>query len=324
MGRPEDDSITHYKILRRNRATQDPGQFNVLEENTGSGAVSYTDGTVEPEIRYVYRVKAVNINGESRQSSYTRADTPAAPVPPAAPTGLTAGSVTHESVTLTWDDPDDDSITGYRVLRRERSDGTELEAIEEDTGSADNTYTDDTVEPERPYEYRIIAINDDGLSGESNSANADTLPPPMPAGSSQDVLKEEGKGSRSGNPWGCAGRSDHPHESTRSPGLGYVQAKAHIVCDQTPPSGHTEEIFQDLSVWDGSWVTIAQNTSNCPSGTGSPSCYPNSTAPYNMMTAYVNEPCEVGSRKTLLAVSNLHIDCWGEQLLRRYLQPESG
>ena len=89
------------------------------------------------------------------------------------------------------------------------------------------------------------------------------------------------------------------------------QAKAHIVCDQTPPSGHTEQIFQDLSVWDGSWVTIAQNTSNCPSGTGSPSCYPNSTAPQNMMTAYVNEPREVGSTKHYLQLATYTLTAGG-------------
>ena len=37
---------------------------------------------------------------------------------PAAPTGLTAPSFTHSSVTLSWDDPGDSSITGYRILRR--------------------------------------------------------------------------------------------------------------------------------------------------------------------------------------------------------------
>lgn len=39
---------------------------------------------------------------------------------PAKPTGLT-GTVTHDSVTLTWDDPEDGSITGYQILRRDRS-----------------------------------------------------------------------------------------------------------------------------------------------------------------------------------------------------------
>ena len=39
--------------------------------------------------------------------------------PPERPTGLT-GTVKHNQVSLTWDDPDDDSITGYQILRRNR------------------------------------------------------------------------------------------------------------------------------------------------------------------------------------------------------------
>ena len=36
---------------------------------------------------------------------------------PAKPTGLSA-TATHDRVTLTWDDPNDDSVTGYVILRR--------------------------------------------------------------------------------------------------------------------------------------------------------------------------------------------------------------
>ena len=38
--------------------------------------------------------------------------------PPATPTGLT-GTFTHESVSLSWDDPGDPSITSYQILRRQ-------------------------------------------------------------------------------------------------------------------------------------------------------------------------------------------------------------
>ena len=37
--------------------------------------------------------------------------------PPAAPTGLTVARVGHSVLTLTWNDPQDERITGYRVLR---------------------------------------------------------------------------------------------------------------------------------------------------------------------------------------------------------------
>ena len=37
--------------------------------------------------------------------------------PPAAPTGLTASEVTHDSVSLSWTAPSRGTVTGYRVLR---------------------------------------------------------------------------------------------------------------------------------------------------------------------------------------------------------------
>ena len=42
--------------------------------------------------------------------------------PPATPTGL-AAVATNDQVVLTWNDPGDDSITGYRILRRMRRGG---------------------------------------------------------------------------------------------------------------------------------------------------------------------------------------------------------
>ena len=69
----------------------------------------------------------------------------AAPEPPAKPTGLSS-TVSHDSVALTWDDPQDDSVTGYVILRRDKEiheEGTFV-TVAPDTGSAANTYTDDT------------------------------------------------------------------------------------------------------------------------------------------------------------------------------------
>ena len=50
-------------------------------------------------------------------------------------------------MTLTWDDPGDDSITGYVILRRVRENdvGGEFSELVPDTGSTATTYTDDSV-----------------------------------------------------------------------------------------------------------------------------------------------------------------------------------
>ena len=106
----------------------------------------------------------------------------AGPEPPAMPTGLSP-SVSHDTVTLTWDDPQDDTITGYVILRRDREIhpvGTFV-TLADDTGSADTTYTDDTVEPDKQYVYRIKAINKHGeVSEMSDWVRADTPAVPVP------------------------------------------------------------------------------------------------------------------------------------------------
>ena len=173
---PEDDSITGYVILRRDRAIHPNGTFVTIAGDTGSTDTTYTDDTVEPDKEYVYRIKAINEHGKVSEMSYwLRTDTPAIPVPDA-PTGLST-AVSHDAVTLTWDDPEDDSITGYVILRRDRAihpNGTFV-TIAGDTGSTDTTYTDDTVEPDTRYVYRIKAINEHGeVSERSHWVRANT------------------------------------------------------------------------------------------------------------------------------------------------------
>ena len=174
---PSDASITHYQIFRRDRAVHDAGEFVTIEDDTGSAATSYTDDTVEPETRYVYRVKAVNQHGASTWSNFVQADTPAAPDPAdLAPSGLEV-SLVENRVTLTWDAPASDaaSVTGYEILRRRPNDGeAALTTLVADTGNAETGYTDDTAnEPGVSYTYRVRALRDGEQSKVSNYARID-------------------------------------------------------------------------------------------------------------------------------------------------------
>ena len=174
---PGDASITHYQIFRRDRDVHDAGEFVTIEDDTGSAAASYTDDTVEPETRYVYRVKAVNAHGASHWSDYRRANTPAAPDPAdLAPSGLEV-SLVENRVTLSWDAPASDaaSVTGYEILRRRPNEGeAALTTLVADTGNAETGYTDDTAnEPGVRYTYRVKALRDGEQSQVSNYARID-------------------------------------------------------------------------------------------------------------------------------------------------------
>ena len=171
---PGDDSITGYVILRRVRENDTGGEFSVLVPDTGSAATTYTDDTVAAGTTYTYRIKATNGAGTSERSRWFHIDTPAAPVPDK-PTGLSA-TATHDQVVLTWDDPGDDSVTGYVILRRHRYDDPKghFDELVADTGTAAATYTDDTVAAGTSYTYRIKAINGAGPGERSRWSHIDT------------------------------------------------------------------------------------------------------------------------------------------------------
>ena len=171
---PQDESITGYVILRRVRENDTGGEFSELVPDTGTRGDHLHRRHVAAETTYTYRIKAINGAGTGERSRWFHIDTPADPVP-AKPTGLSA-TATHDRVTLTWDDPQDDSITGYVVLRRLRYDDPSghFDELVADTGTAATTYTDDTVAAGTSYTYRIKAINGAGPGERSRWFHIDT------------------------------------------------------------------------------------------------------------------------------------------------------
>ncbi len=186
---PQDATVTGYQILRRLRDEYETGRFDIVVADTGSAETSYTDDGVGALTRYVYRVKAINTFGLSQWSAYLRANTPAAP--PSAPTGL-SGTATAEAVTLSWDDPEDDTVTGYRVLRRERdAEPGPTVTVSDDSASTVTTFVDETVEAASKYTYRILALNSHGASPASVEAEVDTPRDPstgLVRDSSRDIV----------------------------------------------------------------------------------------------------------------------------------------
>ena len=167
---PSDDSITGYQILRG----PDADSLAVIEEDTGSSATIYTDTSPPAGQTHTYAVKARNAAGLSPLS-----DTVTVTVPPAAP-NLTGTPLTPEGqVMLVWQDPSDDSITGYQILRGPDADS--LAVIEEDTGSSATIYTDTSPAAGQTYTYAVKARNAAGLSPLSNTVTA-TMPPAAPTG----------------------------------------------------------------------------------------------------------------------------------------------
>ena len=184
---PDDDTVTGYQILRRNRDGneykdgQGAKQFIAVTEDTGSSATTYTDSSVTPMTRYVYRVKAKNANGMSPRSGYLNVETPAFP-PPAAPTGLTVSATTSDSVTLEWDDPHDSNITKYQY-RVSSDKGTTWDPDWTDVPSSDSTTTSHTVtdlDNGTSYTFEVRAVSNP--KGKSATIRATLRQEPMVIG----------------------------------------------------------------------------------------------------------------------------------------------
>ena len=145
-----------------------------------SGATGYTYTLTDSELGKSVKIEVSFTDDEGNDESLTSAATDAVAAaepsePPAKPRGLEA-TATHGQVVLSWDDPGDDSITGYVILRRVRvnDQGGEFSVLVADTGTAATTYTDDTVEADTDYTYRIKAINRHGESERSRWYHIDT------------------------------------------------------------------------------------------------------------------------------------------------------
>ena len=200
-GRSSDDSISGYEILRRT-ASDPPGQFATINADTRSAAPEYHDTDVEPATTYIYRVKALNAAGKSRQSRAVRTSTWPAPAPasdagdggislddgtgedggdgdaamlvPAAPTGLRAPLLSSDRVVLVWDDPGDESVSGYAIVRLAPS-MRQMSVLSEDTASTATSYTDDTAQPGTRYLYAVHSLNEHGASAASEFVDVTTL-----------------------------------------------------------------------------------------------------------------------------------------------------
>ena len=119
---------------------------------------------------YYYTVKAVNVSGSSVASGEANALTY-----PAAPTGLTKGTVTATSVAMSWTAPSG-TVDGYYVYGGTSSGNETLLSGLVTTTS----YTDSTASSGTTYYYYVKAVNNTSQSAQysaaSNEINALTIP----------------------------------------------------------------------------------------------------------------------------------------------------
>ena len=150
-----------------------------------SGATNATYTLTDSEESKAIKVQVSFTDDEGNEETLTSAATAvvAAALPPP-PDNVRAVAKKSGAVELTWDAPQDATVTGYRIERRpasgdhgdqQRSAGSPRDnhTLVEDTGSADTGYTDNTAERGVGYEYRVSARNEAGAGEESDWVNAE-------------------------------------------------------------------------------------------------------------------------------------------------------
>ena len=176
---PTHPALTGYRILRGSSADA----LETIVEDTGDRELTYTDTTAADDATYHYATIALSLDGDGAQSGAVSATTPprTPEIPviegtPATPANLTAQLDGSGGVTLSWTDPDDEGITGYRILRG--GDALSMRIIVENTSSANANYTDATAAVNSTHVYAVQARNSVGLSQLSNTVSATPLGAP--------------------------------------------------------------------------------------------------------------------------------------------------
>lgn len=140
-----------------------------------ANASGYRDGSVSPDTRYWYRVRALKDGGGSHFSNY--ADAFVVVAPPSAPSDARAAPGSSSAVWVSWVEA---SVTadGFRVERS--ADGGVTWATAGTTGRYEQSFFDQGRSAEQAVCYRVFAFNSKGESGPSNIAC--TAPPAAPSG----------------------------------------------------------------------------------------------------------------------------------------------
>ena len=155
-------SATSYRVKRASGGSY-------VEIANAVTATNYVDGTVTNGVAYTYVVTAVNTGGESG-SSNTASVTPVLP-PPAAPSNLTAISVTRTQINLSWAD-NSTNEDGFRIERS--TDNVTFTQIAQ-LGANVKNYASTGLTRNKVYYHRVRAFNTTGSSPPSNTITTKTL-----------------------------------------------------------------------------------------------------------------------------------------------------
>ncbi|MDP8240352.1 MAG: fibronectin type III domain-containing protein [Candidatus Hatepunaea meridiana] len=169
------------------RSLQEDTGFEVVVTLEQEDIQTFLDERLSDETTYYYRIAAYNDYGNSDWSNVGSATTPSGP--PITPSNLRVEDMTYQEVNLAWDDNSDDE-TGFQLNRVDSAGGyTDFP----DIAANETVFTDNTVEENTTYFYKIRALENSDFSFWSEPILEVTTPygPPLaPTITELEVLSE--------------------------------------------------------------------------------------------------------------------------------------
>ena len=155
--------------------------WTTVSVSGGADARSYTITELDDGTGYQVRLIAVqNTFCQSNYSTIATGTTTSAAPAPAAPTGLRAAAG-NAQVTLTWDDPEDDDITEYKVrygkkTARRNAEWATIDGSDDETTTHRVTGLDNNAE----YSFKVRAVSSAGDGTATDWVDATPVAPATP------------------------------------------------------------------------------------------------------------------------------------------------
>jgi fibronectin type 3 domain-containing protein len=163
------DNSDNELVFKIERSSDGGATFTEIA-TTAANVTTYADTGLTNSSTYYYRVRASNASGDS---AYSNTASATLPVIPAAPSNLSANTISSNEIDLFWAD-NSDNETEFKI---ERSTDAGITFTEIATVGANATaFPDAGLSPLTAYTYRVRASNLAGDSDYSNTATAITSP----------------------------------------------------------------------------------------------------------------------------------------------------